>query len=123
MATGKVIKRTVDALRSAGVAGFLWDEDLKIRCACDAFRVHLIHPPISDGWEGIEVTPISDRYPRLALDTRHGTNGSREADAADRSGHRSRGCAEAKTRMRRNPSGVRSERSEDRAPVPKGSTG
>jgi len=29
MATGKVIKRTVDALREARVAGFLWDEDLK----------------------------------------------------------------------------------------------
>ncbi|PTQ11434.1 integrase [Sphingomonas oleivorans] len=29
MATGKVIKRTVDALRAAGVEGFLWDEDLK----------------------------------------------------------------------------------------------
>ncbi|KEZ19405.1 Phage integrase [Sphingobium yanoikuyae] len=29
MATGKVIKRTVDALRAAGIDGFLWDEDLK----------------------------------------------------------------------------------------------
>lgn len=29
MATGKVIKRTVDALRAAGIEGFLWDEDLK----------------------------------------------------------------------------------------------
>lgn len=29
MAIGKVIKRTVDALRAANVEGFLWDEDLK----------------------------------------------------------------------------------------------
>src|SRR5262245_36013357 len=29
MATGKIIKRTVDALLAASVDGFLWDEDLK----------------------------------------------------------------------------------------------
>ncbi|MEG3178276.1 site-specific integrase [Sphingomonas sp. RB3P16] len=29
MATGKVIKRTLDALQANAVAGFLWDEDLK----------------------------------------------------------------------------------------------
>jgi hypothetical protein len=29
MATGKVTKRTLDALLASGVAGFLWDEDLK----------------------------------------------------------------------------------------------
>ena len=29
MATGRIGKRAVDAMRSAGVAGFLWDEDIK----------------------------------------------------------------------------------------------
>lgn len=29
MATGKIIKRTLDALLASGVSGFLWDEDLK----------------------------------------------------------------------------------------------
>jgi hypothetical protein len=29
MATGKITKRTVDALLTAAVEGFLWDEDLK----------------------------------------------------------------------------------------------
>ncbi len=29
MATGKITKRTVDALASAAISGFLWDEDLK----------------------------------------------------------------------------------------------
>lgn len=29
MATGKITKRTLDALQSGGVTGFLWDEDLK----------------------------------------------------------------------------------------------
>lgn len=29
MATGRIGKRVVDAMRSAGVAGFLWDEDIK----------------------------------------------------------------------------------------------
>lgn len=29
MAAGKITKRTLDALRSSGVSGFLWDEDLK----------------------------------------------------------------------------------------------
>lgn len=29
MATGRMGKRAVDAMRSAGVAGFLWDEDSK----------------------------------------------------------------------------------------------
>jgi hypothetical protein len=29
MATGKITKRTLDALQANAVAGFLWDEDLK----------------------------------------------------------------------------------------------
>ncbi|WP_298193037.1 site-specific integrase [Novosphingobium sp.] len=29
MATGKITKRSVDALRAAGLTGFLWDDDLK----------------------------------------------------------------------------------------------
>ncbi|QSR17014.1 hypothetical protein CA833_07410 [Novosphingobium sp. KA1] len=29
MATGKVTKRSVDALQEASIAGFLWDDDLK----------------------------------------------------------------------------------------------
>ncbi len=29
MATGKISRRTVEALQSAGISGFLWDEDLK----------------------------------------------------------------------------------------------
>lgn len=30
MATGKITKRTLDALQSGGVTGFLWDDDLKV---------------------------------------------------------------------------------------------
>lgn len=30
MATGRIGKRAVDAMRSAGVAGFLWDEDVLV---------------------------------------------------------------------------------------------
>jgi len=29
MATGRITKRTLDALLSAGVDGFIWDEDLR----------------------------------------------------------------------------------------------
>ncbi len=39
MATGKITKRTLDALQSAAVDGFLWDEDLRGLADRDVQRV------------------------------------------------------------------------------------
>lgn len=62
MATGKITKRTLDALQANAVAGFLWDEDLKgLGLANHGHRSGVLCDPISNGWPRSEKSSLHDR--------------------------------------------------------------
>ncbi len=51
MATGKITKRTLDALQAGAVTGFLWDDELKgVRTQDYRGRLCVLCRPVSDGW-------------------------------------------------------------------------